>query len=364
MGLDDFAFCKGHTYGTLICDLQSKAPLALLPDRLPETVTAWLIKHPYIEVVSRDGFTSFRQGISNANAAITQIYDRWHFIRNAKKQFDTFLSTLVPSSITWSEPGQTSIEIPLTRAEQTITNRRNKKWDLIQEIQREHKNGKNISRLAREYKLNRRTVNKYLRMNEPPKFHRQRNRPSDLFKDQIIKLEQQGNTVKEIYHSIRGQGYNGTFSAVRTIVERVRKERKYGFEQHNHIPRKKIGVWMWQLEKELDLNEKDFLDKCFKLYPSAKSLYTTIQTYRKAIETRDLEIFLQWLREQLSSKKNPFYYYAFRLRSDIQAVKNAFLSPYSNGLLEGQINRLKTIKRMTYGRAGLKILEKRVLFRL
>lgn len=366
VGIDDFAFCKGHTYGTIVCDLQSKTPIVLLPDRLPETVTAWLIKYPFIEVVSRDGFTSFRQGISNANGAITQIYDRWHFIRNAKKQFDTFLSTLVPASITWNESEQASVEIPLTRAELTIKNRQNKKWDLIKEIQREHKSGKNISRLSREYNLNRRTINKYLRMNEPPVFHRQRKRLSDLYKDQIIKLEQQGNTVKEIYQFIREKGYNGTFSAVRTIVEKVRKERKFDLvkQQQNHIPRKRLGKWMWKLEKDLDLTEIDSLSQCFELYPSVKSLYTTIQTYRRAIKTRDLEMFLQWLRVQLSSKKNPFYYYAFRLRSDIQAVKNAFLSPFSNGLLEGQINRLKTIKRMTYGRAGLKILEKRVLYRL
>lgn len=121
---------------------------------------------------------------------------------------------------------------------------------------------------------------------------------------------------------------------------------------------------MWKQEEELDREEKSSLDRCFELYPSVKTLYSTIQTYRKAIQMRDVETFLQWLREQLSSKKNPFYYYAFRLRSDFQAVRNALVSPYGNGLLEGQINRLKTIKRMTYGRAGLEILEKRVLYRL
>jgi transposase len=61
VGIDDFAFCKGHTYGTLVCDLQSKAPLALLPNRLPETVTSWLKKYPSIVLVSRDGFTGFRE---------------------------------------------------------------------------------------------------------------------------------------------------------------------------------------------------------------------------------------------------------------------------------------------------------------
>ncbi|WP_445506431.1 transposase [Niallia sp. 03190] len=203
-------------------------------------------------------------------------------------------------------------------------------------------------------------------MKAPPLFHRYRNRPSDLYHDQIIKLEQEGNTVKEIYNSIRELGYRGTYSAVRTIIERVRKERKYGLskEQKIHISRKKLSSWLWKLEEELNRDAKDSLEQCFERYPSLKSLYCTIQAYRNAIQNKDLASFLQWLKEQLSSKKNPFYYYALRLRSDFQAVKNSFLSTFSNGLLEGQINRLKTIKRITYGRAGLKTLEKRVLYRL
>lgn len=323
-------------------------------------------KHPSIEIVSRDGFTGFRQGIKDANNTIIQVYDRWHFIRNAKKQLDSFLVTLVPASIKWGIPKLNPIEIPLTRAEQTIMNRRNKKWELIQEIQLAHSKGKNISRLAREYDLNRRTIQKYVKLKDPPAIHHFHNKPADLYYDQIIKLEQEGNTLKEIYSSIRDQGYTGTFSGVRTIVERFRKERKLGLTKEDkiHISRKKLSSWMWRLEKELEKEERISLNKCFELYPSVKVLYNTVQTYRIAIQTKDLETFLQWLREQISSRKNPFYYYALRIRSDLQAVKNALLSPYSNGLLEGQINRLKTIKRVTYGRAGLEILEKRVLYRL
>ncbi|WML37961.1 transposase [Neobacillus sp. OS1-2] len=242
MGLDDFAFCKGHTYGTLVCDLQSKAPLALLPNRLPETVTSWLKKYPFIELVSRDGFTGFRQGIKNASNTITQIYDRWHFIRNAKKQLDSFLATIMPASIKWSIPESHPTEIPLTRAEQPNKNRQNKKWELIQDIQIAHKKGKNISRLAREYNLDRRTIYQYLNMKEPPVFHRFRNRPTDKYYEQIIKLEQEGNTVKEIYSSIQNQGYTGTFSGVRSIVkgsERnvnlvFQKRTKYLFLEKNY----------------------------------------------------------------------------------------------------------------------------------
>ena len=66
---------------------------------------------------------------------------------------------------------------------------------------------------------------------------------------------------------------------------------------------------------------------------------------------------------QLSHKEQPFYSYARHLRNDLQAVKHAFLLPYSNGVLEGQVNRLKSIKRMLYGRAGLAILQKRMLYK-
>lgn len=337
-----------------------------MPNRLPETVTAWLKKYPFIEVVSWDGFTGFRKGITDANSSIFQIYDRWHFIRNAKKQLDSFLSTIVPSSITWTDGQLPAKEIPLTRAEQIIKNRRNRKWELIQEIQQAHDKCKNLSRLAREYKMDRRTIKKYLKMNGPPSSHRHYHKPADQYYDKVITLEQEGNTVKEIYSKLRDQGYIGTYSAIRRIVEQFRKERKFNLSMENkiHVSRKKLGAWMWKPEKELSKEDRNSLEKCIELYPPLKTLYNTIQTYRKSIQMGDVESFLHWLKEQMSSKKNPFYHYALRLRSDIQAVKNALLSPFSNGLLEGQINRLKMIKRMTYGRAKLEVLEKRVLYRL
>lgn len=327
---------------------------------------AWLKEHPLIEIVTRDGFTAFRKGITDANSSITQIYDRWHFVRNMKKQLDTHLLSLIPSKVTLSNPPSSTSEIPSTRAARQVIDRQNKKWELIQEIQNEHKKGKNISRLAREYQLDWRTIKKYLQLKEKPVEKRQRKKATDQYKEEILKLELAGHTVKEICSAIQQQGYSGTFSAVRILVQKIRKERKYGLskEVNTHIPRKKIGTWIWKFENHLNTEESEYLKKCLQLYPSLKELHQTVQIFRKAVQTADMETFLRWIHEQLSSKKQPFYHYAFRIRSDIQAVKNALTFPYSNGLLEGQINRLKTIKRVTYGRAGVSLLEKRVLYRL
>ncbi|MDM5228356.1 transposase [Cytobacillus sp. NJ13] len=123
----------------MICDLQTHKPLALLPDRRPETVTAWLEMNPFVQMVSRDGFTAFRQGITEADPSIKQIYDRFHFIRNAKKQLDTWASPILPAKITWIDSSDIDEEIPLTRAERQTSDRQKRKWGIIQEIQ-EHSN--------------------------------------------------------------------------------------------------------------------------------------------------------------------------------------------------------------------------------
>jgi hypothetical protein len=65
--------------------------------------------------MSRDGFTGFRQGITNANPSILHVYDRWHFIGNAKKRLDLLLLSIVPSVMTWSEPNPFVREIEMTK---------------------------------------------------------------------------------------------------------------------------------------------------------------------------------------------------------------------------------------------------------
>lgn len=90
IGIDDFAWRKGHTYGTVICDLLESRILALLPERQSDTVSNWLKQHPHIKIVSRDGYLAFKEAISEA----LQISDRWHFIKNAKKRLDQLLTVL------------------------------------------------------------------------------------------------------------------------------------------------------------------------------------------------------------------------------------------------------------------------------
>jgi hypothetical protein len=77
LGIDDWAWNKGQTYGTILVDLQTRRPIELLPDRSPETVEAWLRTHPEVEIVSRDRGGDYaaaaRKGASQARTAGRQI---------------------------------------------------------------------------------------------------------------------------------------------------------------------------------------------------------------------------------------------------------------------------------------------------
>jgi transposase len=91
-------------------------------------------------------------------------------------------------------------------------------------------------------------------------------------------------------------------------------------------------------------------------------IYTIVQDFKKAVKTRDIRLLENWINENLKSATQGFSNFTKRLLDDIEPVRNALLYDWSNGPLEGNINRIKMIKRTMYGRAGFDLLRKKVLF--
>lgn len=91
LGIDDFALRRGDTDGTILSNLQTDKPLALLPDRTAAAVSPWLASHPEMQVLSRDRASGFAAAVRQVLPHATQVADRYPLIHNLRDHLQHLL---------------------------------------------------------------------------------------------------------------------------------------------------------------------------------------------------------------------------------------------------------------------------------
>ena len=109
VGIDDWAKRKGHTYGTIIVDLDRHCPVAVLPERTAETVAAWMQAHPEVKVVARDRAEAYASGVQQGAPQAIQVADRWHLLKNLREAVEEELR--VRPTLPWCPPIEASAEV-------------------------------------------------------------------------------------------------------------------------------------------------------------------------------------------------------------------------------------------------------------
>jgi transposase len=114
-------------------------------------------------------------------------------------------------------------------------------------------------------------------------------------------------------------------------------------------------------ENKLREQQKAFRQALCEVSEVASQACQLARSFREMIEDRQSEKLDEWLHQAENSRIVEFERFATSLRADYDAVKAALIYSWSNGQVEGQVNRLKLIKRQMYGRANFGLLRKRVL---
>jgi transposase len=91
VGIDEWAWRKGHRYGTLVVDLARGCPIDVLEDRMTETVATWFTSHPEVTVVARDRSDAYGAGIRQGAPDAVQVADRFHLMQNLAEALEQVL---------------------------------------------------------------------------------------------------------------------------------------------------------------------------------------------------------------------------------------------------------------------------------
>nr|WP_238532178.1 transposase [Planococcus antarcticus] len=146
------------------------------------------------------------------------------------------------------------------------------------------------------------------------------------------------------------------------MISEERKQAKKGKPVAISVRQKVIRI-LWDVEKEKHLERIDNLhSELLKTFPQIIELDELVHLFRELFKEKKVENLMDWLENPQLANFSFIQSFAKGILQDLNAVKLSIEKTWSNGPTEGQINRLKTIKRMMYGRAGFQVLRNRVLY--
>jgi len=366
LGIDDWAFKKGKWYGTILVDLEHRHPVDLLPDRTTETLEAWLKAHPGIEIITRDRSHDYIRGITAGAPQAIQIADRWHLLRNLHdvlqrmmESYADILRTVANQFRPQSQliPEQTTRLLPPAKPNLRLA-----------EVKYLAAQGYSQRAIARSLKMSHNTVRRYLASDGPPTYWG-RGARSQLT-PYISYLEQRWvegcHNSRILWEEICQQGYPGSYGNVRQFVKRYRISRQSKQllppPPLSHIWSRCQVAWLLVLDPaSLSPQDTAYLEALRQASDDIAAVYLLAQRFVTMIQQRQPEALDPWLADAQSGSVPQLATFATGLLRDYDAVRAALEFEWSNGQVEGQVNRLKVLKRMMYGRAKFELLKLRVL---
>lgn len=378
LSVDDFAFRRGITYGTMLVDLERRRVVDLLAERSDVAFARWLRRHPEVQVVSRDRGGDYAVGATVGAPQAEQIADRFHLLVNASEVLDRCLTrhhARLREAALCSAPAEA---VPrATRGSRADRRRKQERHAAreqhFQQVVTLTQQGISAHQIARHLGIARATVAKFLRVAAFPDMAlHARPRRIDPY---LPYLRERWNTgehnVRQLWREIRAQGYPCSDIAVRRVVSTWREPAPQAGVAGLPLPAKdevftystrKTRWLLWKAQEALSAREAAYVAALKQLCPPIAEAQRLLSTFRAILSQRCTEQLEPWLQQCEQSGISELVGFARGLRRDEPAVRAALRYAWSQGPIEGQVNRLKLLKRQMYGRAKFDLLRQRVLF--
>jgi transposase len=375
LGIDDWAWRKRQRYGTILCDLERGKVVDLLPDRSEKSTEQWLSNHPGTEIVSRDRASLYAAAATKAAPQAIQVADRWHLLHNLS---EALVNSLVPYHRLLTEAARSVVKKPeaptapaapppdaakpLSGMQCAQQQKRERRLVRYQAVIEQIRQGVSKSEIARNCGLGRRTVRRWVSAaGFPERKHACRPTMVAQHREYLEQRWEQGcHNAAQLWRELQEKGFAGQSAIVRRWIQKHHRSR--GAQQNQSASssqraRASPRQTAWLLLKEPE-DARPYLEELCSKSPEIATLASLAREFGRIIRKRDVDAWPQWCKDAKSSLLATFAKYLCR---DEAAVLAALQQPWSNGPVEGNIHRLKLIKRSMYGRAKFDLLRIRVV---
>jgi transposase len=391
LGVDDWSQRRGRTYGTILIDADRHRPIDLLPDRTAATLASWLEAHPSVKVVTRDRSTAYAEGATRGAPNAQQVADKFHLFDDlgdaVERVLDQHRSALreltLPSSLatlagTSSEPTATTSNAggarrPTRHTHGQLQRRALLRIDRYEQLQVLKQQGWTIGAMARELGISRRTIERWNKIDGFPE-RKPRRRPVNPLAPYAEYLSQRWDQGcrkgLQLWRDVCEQGYRGPRGAIWPVLHRLRQgltpigetdlPARRRLIRRPLSPRRMAGVWLRRAPDRTEAEQRA-LTRLLELAPDASLAFNLCEQFTSLLREGGADALQPWLEEAASSGLPEFRSFANGLQRDKAAIVAAVSVPYSNGQTEGQVTKLKLLKRSMYGRASFELLRRRVL---
>jgi len=358
VGVDDWAFRRNQRYGTIVCDLERRHIVKLLPDREAATVRAWLVDHPEIEIISRDRGGGYGEAATKALPNAIQVADRWHLMENASA---AFLGAVRKSmkAIRTAVGATTICPELLTSAERLQYEGYLRREETNAAVMAMATKGVPIKQIVRQTGHSRKMVRTIIRGERTDVF---RVRESSL-EPHLPLLDAQWTSGchngAELCRRLKAAGFRGSARVVGEWTTRRRRSEKATDQHLQKVPSARtIARLMTTGRDHLSKAETITLVAIEGGVPMLVGARKLIGRFHDIIGKRTEADLTPWIVEASSTLIASF---ANGIVKDKAAVHAAISQTWSNGQTEGQITKLKLVKRQMYGRAKVDLLEARLI---
>jgi transposase len=388
LGIDDWSFRRGRKFGTIRVDLQAHQVIELLPDRKTETAAAWMQTHGEIELVSRDRGEDYAAAARLGAPQARQVADRFHLTKNLVEIVEVVLARCRAEIRRASQPAQKQATplpegqpplpsaldwrpVPPRSQEHARLAHQAQRYDRYQQLLALHKEGLTSKDIARRLGMKDRTVRHWLQQGIPAEARRRRKRSSrfDPYAAYVLKRWQEGErNGLRLCEEIQAQGYKGSSRTLYRFLAALKSSRP----EPGDVPEWPLqdftahkAVWLCVRDPaELDDTEREELATIRQASATAENTYQLVQDFMHMVGHREGERLDGWLKQVTLSQIPEFRRLVRSINRDKAAVLAGLTLPWSQGQVEGQITKLKLIKRTMYGRAGFPLLRQRMLHAL